>query len=111
MAAKSAATGEPQRSSARQRAKERAHKESTVSLKATWFRDRLRKKTKQGFQGYPVATVTYYGPNDKHASKVSMGITLEDGGGVGHDAPDANTGSRRREAIWRESKCAIVRIE
>jgi hypothetical protein len=59
-----------------------ANKESAVSLKATWLRDKLRKKTKQGFQGYPVATVTYYGPDDKRASKVSVGILLEEGGEV-----------------------------
>jgi hypothetical protein len=53
-----------------------------MSLKATWFRDKLRKKAKRGFQGYPVATVTYYGPDDKHASKVSVGIILEEGGEV-----------------------------
>lgn len=51
-----------------------------MSLKATWFRDRLKKKAKQGFQGYPVATITYYGPDDKHASKVAVGIILEEEG-------------------------------
>ena len=53
-----------------------------MSLKATWFRDRLRKKAKQGFQGYPVATVTYYGSDDTRASKVSIGIILVEGGEV-----------------------------
>ena len=53
-----------------------------MSLKATWFRDRLRKKAKQGFQGYPVATIAYYGPDDKRASKVSVGVIFEEGGEV-----------------------------
>jgi hypothetical protein len=53
-----------------------------MSFKATWFRDKLRKKAKQGFQGFPVATVTYYGPDDQHASKVAVGIILEEGGDV-----------------------------
>jgi len=53
-----------------------------MSLKATWFRDRLKKKVKQGFQGYPVATVTFYGPDDKYASKVAVGIIVDDGGDV-----------------------------
>lgn len=53
-----------------------------MSLKATWFRDKLRKKAKQGFQGFPLATITYYGPDDKVASKVSVGIILEEGGDV-----------------------------
>jgi hypothetical protein len=53
-----------------------------VSLKATWHRDKLKKKAKQGFRGYPVATITYYGPDDKRASKVSVGIILEEEGEV-----------------------------
>jgi hypothetical protein len=53
-----------------------------VSLKATWFRDKLQKKAKKGFQGYPVATITYYGPDDKRASKVSVGIIVEEKGEV-----------------------------
>ena len=53
-----------------------------TSLKATWFRDRLKKKAKQGFRGYPVATVTYYGPNDSLASKVAVGVIQFEGGEV-----------------------------
>ena len=53
-----------------------------MSLKATWFRDKLKKKAKQDFHGYPVATITYYGPDDKRASKVSVGIILDEGGDV-----------------------------
>ncbi len=53
-----------------------------MSLKATWFRDKLKKKAKRGFRGYPIATVTYYGPDDKRASKASVGIILEEGGEV-----------------------------
>jgi len=43
-------------------------------LKHKRNRDRLRKKARQGFRGYPVATVAYYGPNDRHATKVVVGI-------------------------------------
>lgn len=52
------------------------------SLKATWFRDRLKKKAKQGFRGYPMATVTYYGPSDSLASKVAVGVIQVEGGEV-----------------------------
>ena len=45
-----------------------------MSLKGTWFRDKLRKKSKQGFQGFPVATMAYYGPNEERASKVAVAI-------------------------------------
>jgi hypothetical protein len=53
-----------------------------MSLKATWFRDKLNKKAKRGFQGYPIATITYCGPDDRQASKVSVGVVLDEGGDV-----------------------------
>jgi len=34
----------------------------------------LWKKARRGFSGYPVATVAFYGPDDKVATKVSVGI-------------------------------------
>jgi hypothetical protein len=34
----------------------------------------LRKKAKRGFRGYPVATIAFYGPDDKRASKVAVGL-------------------------------------
>jgi hypothetical protein len=34
----------------------------------------LSKKAKKGFQGYPVATIALYGPTDKKASKLVVGI-------------------------------------
>lgn len=51
-----------------------------MSLKATWYLDKFRKKAKKGFDGYPVATVAYYGPDDQRASKVAVGIILAEGG-------------------------------
>ena len=38
----------------------------------------LQKKAQRGFQGYPIATVAYYGPDDKFASKVAVGIILRE---------------------------------
>ena len=38
----------------------------------------LRKKAGRGFSGYPVATVAYYGPDDKIATKVAVGIVAGD---------------------------------
>jgi hypothetical protein len=35
---------------------------------------RLRKNVKRGHQGYPVATLIFYGPADKKASKAVLGI-------------------------------------
>ncbi|SEJ90916.1 hypothetical protein SAMN05192539_102313 [Paraburkholderia diazotrophica] len=42
-----------------------------MTLKAQWYRDRLAKKARRGFCGYPVATVAFYGPDDRRATKVS----------------------------------------
>jgi len=39
----------------------------------------VRKKAKRGFRGYPVATVTLYGPTDEFASKVAVGIIRGEG--------------------------------
>jgi hypothetical protein len=53
-----------------------------MSLKATWFRDRLKKKARQGFRGYPMATVAYYGPTGSLATKVAVGVIQVEGGAV-----------------------------
>lgn len=39
----------------------------------------LAKKAKKGFRGYPVATVALYGPTDKKATKLVVGIVHEEG--------------------------------
>jgi hypothetical protein len=38
----------------------------------------LQKRAGQGFRGYPLATVAYYGPDDQFASKVAVGIVVSD---------------------------------
>src|SRR5512139_2037032 len=38
----------------------------------------LQKKAKRGFQGYPVATVAFYGPDDLMATKVAVGIVEQE---------------------------------
>jgi hypothetical protein len=39
----------------------------------------LTKKAQRGFRGYPVATVAFYGPDDKTASKVVVSIVNYEG--------------------------------
>ncbi|MGH7908234.1 MAG: hypothetical protein ACRENW_00105 [Thermodesulfobacteriota bacterium] len=46
-----------------------------MSLKQR-FTKALRKKADRGFSGYPVATVAFYGSDDKVATKVAVGIVL-----------------------------------
>jgi hypothetical protein len=34
----------------------------------------LKKKVRRGFRGYPIATIAFYGPDNKRASKVAVAI-------------------------------------
>ena len=44
--------------------------------KALWP---VTKKANRGFRGYPMATVAFYGPDDRLASKVAVGILPSEG--------------------------------
>ena len=50
-----------------------------MSFKTQWYRDKFAKKRERGFRGYPVATVAFYGPDDKRATKASVGIVPNEG--------------------------------
>lgn len=52
-----------------------------MKLKRRW-ESPLRKKARRGFRGYPIATVAFYGPDDKRASKVVVGIVAAEGAGA-----------------------------
>jgi hypothetical protein len=45
------------------------------------FKKALRKKARRGHRGYPMASVIFYGPDDKRASKL-VGYTPAQGSGV-----------------------------
>ncbi|MEA2465489.1 MAG: hypothetical protein QOJ98_3236 [Acidobacteriota bacterium] len=55
---------------------------SFKSMKIKREPTRLQKKARRGHQGYPVATVAFYGPDASRASKVAVGIVLAEGGEV-----------------------------
>ena len=65
----------------------------------------LRKTTKKGFRGYPVATIAYYGPDDRCATKVAVGIVPSESGDVAHmerwfsDTTDVRMDPQINEAI------------
>ncbi len=40
----------------------------------------LRRKVKQGFRGYPIATIAFYGPTADLATKVVVAIVRDEGG-------------------------------
>ena len=39
----------------------------------------LKKKARRGFRGYPLATVAFNGHDDRHATKVAVGIVVAEG--------------------------------
>ncbi len=41
---------------------------------------RVHRLSKRGFRGYPVATIALYGPTAERASKVAVGIFLQESG-------------------------------
>ena len=53
-----------------------------MALSTTWFLDRLKKRAGRGPRGYPIASISFYGPTGKVASKVVVGITAVDGADV-----------------------------
>lgn len=44
--------------------------------KALWP---LEKRSRRGFRGYPLATIAFYGPDDRRATKVAVGIVRAEG--------------------------------
>ena len=49
---------------------------SDMHHKALWS---LTKRANKGFRGYPIGTVAFYGPNDRRASKVAVGVVPREG--------------------------------
>ena len=43
-------------------------------------RSTLKRKARRGYRGHPIATVAYYGPDDKVATKVAVGIIMHKDG-------------------------------
>ena len=41
--------------------------------------NRLKKRARKGFRGFPIATVAFYGPDDRHANKLVIGIVRHEG--------------------------------
>jgi len=39
----------------------------------------LTKRANKGFRGYPIGTVAFYGPDDRRASKVTVGVVPREG--------------------------------
>ena len=50
-----------------------------MSMLRKSLRDRLGKKSRRGFRGYPAATVAFYGPTADLATKVAVAIIRDEG--------------------------------
>lgn len=60
----------------------------------------LKKKANRGFRGYPAATIAFYGPDDRRASKASVAIVPAEGA----EPTVWNAGFRNTKifaAMWR----------
>ncbi len=51
-----------------------------MARQLTNLKKRLAKKSKRGFRGYPVGTLSCYGPDDRRASKLVAAIVEQEGG-------------------------------
>jgi hypothetical protein len=70
----------------------------------------LDKKARRGFRGYPVATVAFYGPDDRRASKVVVGIVpAEDREAEQLQRWFAEEGDVREDATIGEEILAFIR--
>ena len=49
-----------------------------MGAKLDFYRTALRNRAKKGFLGYPVATIAFYGPDDRRATKVALGILFDE---------------------------------
>jgi hypothetical protein len=78
-----------------------------MTFKGQWYRDKLSKKRQKGLRGYPVATVAYYGADDRSASKVSVGIIPQEDAEVSQlerwisETTDVRKDDTINEAIFR----------
>ena len=81
---------------------------------------KLTKRAKRGYKGEPIATISYYGPDEKRATKVSVGIFFDDERGVQqlerwyNDEQDVRRDATINEAIFnfieRHDAKSVVRM-
>ncbi len=80
--------------------------ERIVYMNLDKSRKRISKRVKKGFQGYPVITIAYYGPDEELATKVSVGFIEEENADI--QIENFNTESDVREDVAVQS--ALIKI-
>jgi len=69
----------------------------------------LRKKSKAGEQGFPRATLAFYGPDDKAATKAVLGIFLAEGAEGNIHRYFSDTGDARYQIDIQEDVLARLK--
>jgi hypothetical protein len=49
-----------------------------MGAKLDFYKTALRNRAQKGFLGYPVATIAFYGQDDRCATKVALGIIFDE---------------------------------
>ena len=62
-------------------------------------KNRIAKKVKMGFQGYPEITLAYFGHATNHASEVLVQFCLEEGAEIQEERFSSKVDAREDEAI------------
>jgi len=68
----------------------------------------LAKKSRRGFRGYPLATVVFYGPVDKHATKAAVGVVTHQGAEPQMHRLFAEQGDARTDPVVNSEILKIV---
>jgi tetratricopeptide (TPR) repeat protein len=80
-----------------------------MGMKLDFYKTALRNKTNKGFLGYPMASIAFYGPDNRRANKVAVGIIHHE-----DDAPSEmnrwhiDKGDIRRDAAVIEAIFRLV---
>ena len=80
-----------------------------VASKLSFFKTVLRNKAKKGFLGYPAATIMFYGPDDRRATKVLAGIVRSDEDEPHIDSWSVSEGDIRYDAQTFEAIHTLIR--
>lgn len=78
-------------------------------MKLSLYRTALRKKAEKGFQGFPMASIIFYGPDDHLATKIAVGIKATEESEPEITRWHSPTMDIRRNAAVLESVVKLIR--
>lgn len=80
-------------------------------MKIERIKKRISKKSKKGFQGYPVLTIAYYGPDAKLATKVAVGFIKSEDDDVIMERYYSDADVRTEESIQEKIAGLIEKLK